>query len=100
RRAREAEETVQDHPLLRRRLRGQGPPHGDLLRRAGGVLAAGGACDAGHCTAVGSVIWNVAPAPSRLLARERLPPWASTIDRAMARPMPIPVGLVVKKGLN
>jgi hypothetical protein len=28
------------------------------------------------------------------------PPWASTIERQIERPMPMPLGLVVKKALN
>ena len=32
------------------------------------------------------------------LSRERVPPWASAIWRLRARPMPVPPGLVVKKG--
>ena len=47
----------------------------------------------------GRVRWNSAPR-SLPAAAQMLPPWASTIDRAIARPIPIPDFFVVKKGSN
>src|SRR5258706_4026454 len=44
--------------------------------------------------ASGNVNWKVSPAISFALAQSR-PPWASTIDRLIARPIPMPSGLVV-----
>src|SRR5206468_1120675 len=48
----------------------------------------------GAGTAIGSTNWNVAPRPSLAVAQSR-PPWASTIERQIASPMPRPCGLVV-----
>jgi hypothetical protein len=45
--------------------------------------------------AAGKVKWNVAPRPPLPLAQIR-PPCDSTMDLLMARPMPLPCGLVVK----
>jgi len=45
-------------------------------------------------TADGNVKWTVAP-PCSLFAATNRPPCASTMVRAMARPMPSPSGLVV-----
>jgi hypothetical protein len=47
----------------------------------------------------GKVNLKVAPASELLLADIR-PPWASMIERLIARPIPIPLDLVVKKELN
>lgn len=40
------------------------------------------------------VNWNVAPGPSFGIAHNR-PPWFSTIERLIAKPIPIPWALVV-----
>jgi hypothetical protein len=53
---------------------------------------------AGTCrisAAVGKVKWNVAPRPLFAVAHKR-PPCDSTMERVMANPMPLPIGLVVK----
>jgi hypothetical protein len=47
----------------------------------------------------GSLKRNVAPPPVRFSAHIR-PPWASTIVRAMDKPIPMPFGFVVKNGSN
>jgi hypothetical protein len=47
----------------------------------------------------GSAKWNVAPYPSFGVAHSR-PPWASTIERQIDNPIPMPAGFVVKKALN
>jgi hypothetical protein len=47
--------------------------------------------------------WTGSPisAPHKpLFASPILPPWASTLDLQMASPMPIPAGLLVKKGVK
>ena len=53
-----------------------------------------------HCAsalAVGNLSWNVAPGPLLRVAHSR-PPCVSTMERLIANPIPIPLGLVVKKG--
>ena len=45
---------------------------------------------------VSNVNRNVAPGPALAVAHNR-PPWDSTIERVIARPMPVPCGLVVTK---
>ena len=47
----------------------------------------------------GKTNWNVAPGPAWPEADSR-PPWDSTIDRQIDRPMPMPSDLVVKKASN
>src|SRR5712671_1244235 len=47
----------------------------------------------------GRTNWNVAPGPA-LREAHRRPRCASTIDRLIESPMPIPPGLVVKKASN
>src|SRR5215469_4323806 len=54
---------------------------------------------AGTSAGQGSVKLNVAPRPSLGVAHKR-PPCDSTIERLIARPMPEPCGLVVKKALK
>ena len=44
----------------------------------------------------GNVKWNAVPC-GRPGDAQRRPPWASTIDVLIDKPMPIPSGLVVKK---
>jgi hypothetical protein len=44
--------------------------------------------------AIGKVKWNVAPRIA-LLVTQMLPPWASMIEWAIARPMPMPADFVV-----
>jgi hypothetical protein len=48
----------------------------------------------GLSSSFGKLKWKAAPRV-RLFVAQMLPPWASTIDRAMERPMPIPVAFVV-----
>jgi hypothetical protein len=50
-------------------------------------------------SASGRLMRNVAPTLTLESAHMR-PPWASTIERAMERPIPMAVGFVVKKGSN
>src|SRR5712664_3028261 len=47
----------------------------------------------------GRVNCNVAPWGTFAVAHSR-PPWASTIERQIESPIPMPLGLVVKKALN
>jgi hypothetical protein len=47
--------------------------------------------------AAGSVNLNVAP-PLAFDEAHSFPPWASMIERLIGNPIPIPPGLVVKKG--
>src|SRR5260221_2203378 len=47
--------------------------------------------------AVGTMNWKTAPRGDCGDAQRR-PPWASTIDRQIDSPMPMPLGFVVKKG--
>src|SRR5256885_8710162 len=47
----------------------------------------------------GRTNWKVAPGPALREAHKR-PRWASTIDRLIESPMPIPAGLVVKNASN
>jgi len=56
---------------------------------------------AGTCrvpAAAGKVKWNVAPRPLFAVAHKR-PPCDSTMERLIARPIPDPCALVVKKAL-
>src|SRR5689334_22101974 len=48
-------------------------------------------------TACGKVNLKAAPFGDRC-DPQKLPPWASTIDRQIQSPMPIPFGLVLKNG--
>src|SRR5262249_39422892 len=47
----------------------------------------------------GSTMRNVVPS-SRAGLNSNVPPWASTILRAIGRPRPVPSSLVLKKGSN
>src|SRR5262249_5309981 len=53
----------------------------------------------GNGAQVSSVKLNVVPGPLLRAAHTR-PPCASIMDRQIDSPMPIPFGLVVRKGLN
>ena len=69
---------------------------GKALRTDGSssTMSTRGGARASWPVADGSVNENVAP-PSGLLMATSSPPWASTMERAMANPMPRPSGLVV-----
>ena len=68
---------------------------GSIFRRLGGGRPGSTSNDNQHGLAhAGSCIWNVAP-PSAFADAVRLPPCASTIERLIARPIPMPSRLVV-----
>jgi hypothetical protein len=65
-------------------------------RRAGAmpVVVYNGDDGAGELIAAGRARWNVAPCSAFAVAHRR-PPWRSTIERLIDRPIPRPPGLVV-----
>jgi hypothetical protein len=83
---------------LRRRLSVrtiQSPSNGCWIGQ-GDLLIGNAACAA----AVGKVNQKRAPEPLGLLPAWRLPPWASTMERLIESPIPIPFAFVVKNRSN
>ena len=87
---------------LRENMRAEGEPDRrgcvqSSLRPGVGVKTSGWNLTA---YATGSTSTALQPGVCSRLVRLRKPPWASAICRARTRPMPLPWGLVVKKGTN